>query len=470
LIRIKLLSALLSAVIIGAVFAAAMPVATGQGQPGGSLTLPGLGLQGFSGDSNQISLSVSIASQEGSKIYFLVNKIAVVGSGAQDATVYELNGALPGVVDTKDNSLQVDMSKISSYLQGPRQVSINDLYSVMRPDPRVLMIRFATGGASIQGSQVVFQVNSIDMIPPDGNAQTFTMSQPISLVYDQSTQRLYTVGFSQMYSYFNTFVTNIQNNTYTTVVNTITIINVITVTPPFIYPVMTPIVFPAQFPIYYPVPFPVPFPTRRPSVTPTVSPTVSPTATPTVTPTATPTATPTVSPTPTVTVTPGPTATATPGPTATASPGPTVTGTPKPTVTKKPTGFPTGFPTATLKPTLKPTVKPTLFPTGLPTGIIKPTVKPSLMPTGFPTGTLKPTFKPTTGPIITGKPTMIGPTKLPLTTIKPPVATTPPAGPAMPTIGLPTGVPETPAMPTMTMPTMTMPGGGRIGATMMPGI
>jgi len=75
---------------------------------------------------------------------------------------------------------------------------------------------------------------------------------------------------------------------------------------------------------------------------------------------------------------------------------------------------------------------------------------------------------------------MIGPTKLPLTTIKPPVATTPPAGPAMPTIGLPTGVPETPAMPTMTMPTMTMPtmtmptmtmpGGGRIGATMMPGI
>ncbi len=269
--RIKLLSVLLSAVIIGAVFATAVPLAISQGLQGGSITLPGLGLQGFSGDSNQISLSMSVASQDGSKIYFLVNKIAIAGSNAQAATVYELNGALPGVVDTSDNSFQVDMSQLSSYLQGPRQVSINDLYSVMRPDPKVLMVRFSTGGASTQGSQAVFQVNSIDMIPPDGNAQTFTMSQPVSLVYDQSTQHLYTVGFSQMYSYFNTFITNIQNNYYTTVVNSITIINVITVTPPIFYPVVSPIVIPAPFPIFYPVPFPVPFPTVKPSVTPRLS-------------------------------------------------------------------------------------------------------------------------------------------------------------------------------------------------------
>ena len=266
--RIKLLSVLLSAVIIGAVFATAVPLAISQGQPGGSITLPGLGLQGFSGDSNQISLSMSIASQEGSKIYFLVNKIAIVGSNAQAATVYELNGALPGVVDTNDNSFQVDMSQLSSYMQGPRQVSVNDLYSIMRPDPKVLMVRFSTGGASMQGSQAVFKVNSIDMIPPDGNAQTFTMSQPVSLVYDQSTQRMYTVGFSQMYSYFNTFMTNIENNYYTTVVTNITIINVITVTPPIFYPVVSPIVIPAPFPIYCPVPFPVPFPTVKPSITP----------------------------------------------------------------------------------------------------------------------------------------------------------------------------------------------------------
>jgi hypothetical protein len=224
LIRVKLLSVLLSAVIVGALFAVVAPVATGQGQPGGSLTLPGLGLQGFSSDGNQISLSVGIASQEGSKIYFLVNKIAIAGAGAQSATVYELNGALPGVVDTNENSFQIDMGQLSSFMQGPRQVSINDLYRVMRPDPKILMIRFSTGGASMQGSQVVFQVNSIDMIPPDGAGQTFTMSQPVSLVYDQSTQRLYTVGFSQMYSFFNTFITNIQNNYYTTVVTNINII------------------------------------------------------------------------------------------------------------------------------------------------------------------------------------------------------------------------------------------------------
>jgi hypothetical protein len=429
------------------------PVATGQAQPGGSLTLPGLGLQGFSGDSNQISLSMSIASQEGSKIYFLVNKIAIAGAGAQAATVYELNGALPGVVDTSDNSFQIDMGQLSSYTQGPRQVSINDLYSVMRPDPRVLMVRFITGGAAAQGSQVVFQVNSIDMIPPDGAGQTFTMSQPMSLVYDQPTLRLYTVGFSQMYSYFKTFVTNIQNNYYTTVVTNINIINVITVTPPVFYPVISPIAFPPQFPIYYPVPFPVPFPTRRPSVTPTVAPTVTPTVSPTATPTGT--------------VTPGPTATATPGPTATVSPGPTVTGTPKPTVTKKPTGLPTGFPTGLPTGTLKPSPKPTLFPTGFPTSTIKPTG----FPTVWPGSTLAPTLKPTLGPI-TGKPTIIGPTKLPASTIKPPVSTikppmvtTSPEQPLVPTARLPATGPLTPAMPTM-----TMPGGGRIGATMAPGI
>ena len=32
---------------------------------------------------------------------------------------------------------------------------------------------------------------------------------------------MYTVGFCQMYSFFNTFITNIQNNYYTTVVNNI---------------------------------------------------------------------------------------------------------------------------------------------------------------------------------------------------------------------------------------------------------
>jgi hypothetical protein len=451
LFRIKLLSVLLAAVIIGAVFAAAMPAAIGQGQSGGSITLPGLGLQGFSSDSNQISLTASIASQDGSKTYFLVNKIAIVGSGAQTATVYELNGALPGVVDTSANSFQVDMGKLSSFLQGPRQVSVNDLYSVMRPDPRVLMIRFNTGGASTQRNQVVFQVNSVDFITPDGSMQTFTMSQPISLVYDQSTQRLDTVGFSQMYSFFDTFVTNIQNNYYTTVVTSITVINVITVTPPIFYPVVTPIVIPAPFPIYFPVPFPVPFPTVKPSVTPKPKPTatVSPKPTGSVTPTPKPTGS--VTPKPTGSVTPKPSVSVTPKPTGSVTPKPSVTATPKPTVT------------------MKPTVKPSLMPTGVPTGTVKPTLKPttkpSLMPTGVPTSTLKPTFKPTTGPIITAKPTMIGPSRLPLSTVKPPLVTTPATQPFVPTARIPAGGVATPAMPTI-----TMLGGGRIGATLTPGV
>ena len=61
---------------------------------------------------------MSIASQEGSRIYFLVNKIAVMAPAHSAATVYELNGALPGVVDTNDNSFQIDMGQLSSYMRG----------------------------------------------------------------------------------------------------------------------------------------------------------------------------------------------------------------------------------------------------------------------------------------------------------------------------------------------------------------
>ncbi len=192
------------------------------------------------------------------------------------ATLYELNGALPGVMDTKDNSFQIDMSQLSSYIGQPQQVSVDDLYRVMRPDVNTLFFRFVTSSASMQGGQAVFQVTSIDVIAPDGGMQTYTMSQPVSLVYDQSSSRIYTVGFSQMYDFFNTYITNVQNNYYTTVVYNINVIGTVPVTPAIVYPVLTPIVFPAPFPVYYPVPFPVPFPTVKPSVTPTMKPTVTP--------------------------------------------------------------------------------------------------------------------------------------------------------------------------------------------------
>jgi hypothetical protein len=73
---------------------------------------------------------------------------------------------------------------------------------------------------------------------------------------------------------------------------------------------------------------------------------------------------------------------------------------------------------------------------------------------------------PTMGPIITGKPTAMVPTKLPSATIMPPIsATLPPSGPALPTASLPGG--EAGIAP---LPTMMMAENGRIGATMAPGI
>ncbi|MDI6897253.1 hypothetical protein [Methanocella conradii] len=287
----------------------------GQGTEGGYAILGGISL---GPGTNTIALSVSIASQQGSQIYFQVNGFAIVDQQSQAATVYTLSQAMPGIMDTGNNNVQVDVSKLQSSIQSTQQASMSDLYTILRPSVNSLMVLAQLAQQGAQGAQATFQVQSLQVIMPDGQANVFNLSQPMSVVVDSSAMRVYTVGFPQVYNLVNTFIMNIQNNYYTSINYNVVAGPTIVVTPPVVYPIIAPIAFPAVWPVFYPVPVPVPMPVVTvtplpPSVTPTkmptVSPAVSPTKMPTVSPAVSPTKMPTVSPTVThaASLTPSPT-------------------------------------------------------------------------------------------------------------------------------------------------------------------
>lgn len=337
-----------------------------QQQFGGArpLLVPGLeGIRGLTEGENHLSISVSIASREQDRIYFLVNSFAIYSPNAQAATVYNLNTALPGVMDSRSNEVQIDVSRLESSIKSIDQVDVNDIYSIMRYNVHTLLVNVILTLPSVQSEQTTFMVQSISIVTPDGVVNTFNMDRSVAAVYDRANKRVYTVAFNELYNLVDRYLTNVQNNYYTTVVTNIIQGPQVIVYPPLLYPALTPIPFPVPFPVFFPVPFPVPFPTTTPRPTITPTPTVTPTATPTVTPTVTPTITPTATPTINPTVTPRITPTIRPSPTI----GPTITASPGPT--HRPTIRPTFG--ATIFPTIRPTIRPTLG--GVPT--IRPTIE-----------------------------------------------------------------------------------------------
>lgn len=271
----------------------------GQGTEGG-YAIPGMPGISLGPGTNTIALSVSIASQQGSQIYFQVNSFAIVDQQSQAATVYTLSQAMPGIMDTGNNNVQVDVSKLQSSIQSTQQASMSDLYTILRPSVNSLMVLAQLAQQGAQGAQATFQVQSLQVIMPDGQANVFNLSQPMSVVVDSSAMRVYTVGFPQVYNLVNTFIMNIQNNYYTSINYNVVAGPTIVVTPPVLYPIMAPIAFPAVWPVFYPVPVPVPMPVVTvtplpPSVTPTKMPTVSPTVTHAASPTPSPTKKPVLS-------------------------------------------------------------------------------------------------------------------------------------------------------------------------------
>jgi hypothetical protein len=398
----------------------------------GGYAVPGVPGVNLGPGTNTIALSASVSSQQGNQIFFQVNSFAIVDQQTNQATVYELSNAMPGIMDTSNNRVQIDIAKLQSSIQSTSTAAMDDLYSILRPSVNSLMVLAQISQQGQQGDRATFQVENLKVIMPDGQTNTFDLSQPMTIVVDATAMRVFAVGFEQMYSLVNTYIVNIQNNYYTEINYNIITGPTIVVTPPILYPVLTPILFPAAWPVFFPVPVPVPIPVitvtpHPPSVTPTMKPTVSPTMKPTVSPTMKPTVSPTM----------------------------------KPTVSP------------TMKPTVSPTKKATVSPKAslaLPTKIASPiatkgpiaTFKASPMPTKIASP------KPTKSPIATFKASPIGPalptkkpvsTQKPISTIKPiaPMPTKTPAGGGAPI--------ATYRAPVVGKPTKTPAGGGAPIAT-----
>lgn len=404
----KPLALLLVVVMVGAIMLMAVNGAIGQQGPGpvdygGGYAVPGAPGISLGPGTNTVAMSVSIASQQDSQIYFQVNSFAVRDQQTQTFTVYDLSSAMPGIMDTSNNRVQIDIGKLQSSIQSTSQAAMDDLYSILRPSVNSLMVVADISQQGQQGSRATFQVERLTVIMPDGQTNEFDLSQPMSIVVDGAALRIFAVGFEQMYSLMNTYIVNIQNNYYTEINYNIVTGPVIVVTPPAVYPVLTPIRFPAAWPVFYPVPVPVPIPVvsvrpHPPSVTPTkqptMGPTVSPTKGPTISPTARPTGMPTVSPRISPTIGP----------------------------TKRPITSPRASLIATRRPVISPgaTISPSLIPTRRPVGTFSPSLiatkkaAPSLIATKKATPTFRATkapggiatkrpisatYRPTTGPV-----------------------------------------------------------------------
>ncbi len=347
LCRVKRPLALLMAIsIIGLVLLMSVNGVIGQEYRYEGYTLPG-GISIGPGTS-KVAMSVSVASQQGSRTYFQVNGFAIMEEGSNVATIYTLSKALPGIMDRSDNEVQVDIGRLEQSIGSRSQASMDELYRILRPSVTTLMVVAQVSQQGQQGQRATFHIQSIEVIMPDGQANAFSLSQAMSAVVDSASMRVYAVGFDQLYSLVDSYVLNLQSDYYREVNYNIVEGPSIVVSPPIAYPVLVPIAFPAVWPVYYPVPVPVPIPVvtvkpSPPSVTPTKKPTISPSVTPTKKPTVSLVTSPTKKPVVSPTGKPiqSPKATLKTSPVATKKPAPTVKATRAPggaAPTKKPAG------------------------------------------------------------------------------------------------------------------------------------
>jgi hypothetical protein len=110
---------------------------------------------------------------------------------------------MAGIIDPSQNTLQVDLSNIETAVNEAGFIDSSQVYDSIRSDPKVLVIDVDMSYQGAQGSQTIFNVNSVSIIPPDGRMQAFQMQQPTQLIIDSQTMRLYMVAFPQMIDAFS---------------------------------------------------------------------------------------------------------------------------------------------------------------------------------------------------------------------------------------------------------------------------
>ncbi|HMK47321.1 MAG TPA: hypothetical protein VK436_11910 [Methanocella sp.] len=195
------------------------------------------GLKGFGSGHSQLSLAVIPVSQQQSQMTFQVIGFAVSIPESSEAVVYALSTPLPGIIDLSQNTMQIDLSNLASAVDEAGYIDSSKIYDTIRNSPDVMVIDIDLTSPSRQGSQTTFNVNSVDIVPPDGKMQAYSMQQPTQLVIDIQNNRLSMVAFPEMASMLSSYY----DTSYTTVA-------------PVVYSPPVPIMSPVFAPYIYPLP------------------------------------------------------------------------------------------------------------------------------------------------------------------------------------------------------------------------
>jgi hypothetical protein len=171
-----------------------------------SLAIPGMeGLQGFEPGENIMSLAVIPVSQQNNQLYFEVIGFAVTSPLSGQSVVYSMGTPLAGVIDPAASTMQVDLSNIATAISQAGYIDSSQVFNIMRTDPRVLIIDVDMSYQGYQETQIIFLVNNVSIIPPDGQMQSFALQQPTQLIIDGQTMRIYMVAFPQMITAINNY-------------------------------------------------------------------------------------------------------------------------------------------------------------------------------------------------------------------------------------------------------------------------
>jgi len=172
----------------------------------GGLAIPGMeGLQGFDPGENIMSLAVIPVSQENNQLYFELIGFAITSPVSGQSVVYSLETPLAGVIDPAASTMQIDLSNIATAISQAGYIDSSQIYDVMRTDSRAVIINVDMNYQGFEASQTIFTVNRVDIIPPDGQAQSFALQQPTQLIIDSQSMRIYMVAFPQMITAINSY-------------------------------------------------------------------------------------------------------------------------------------------------------------------------------------------------------------------------------------------------------------------------
>ncbi len=179
---------------------------TSLGSTSNSPVIQGLeGLKGFGAGHSHLSLAVIPLSQQNSQLAFQVIGFAVSIPETGEAVVYSMKTPMQGIIDPSQNTMQIDISGLGDAVNTAGYIDSSQIYDTIRTDPRVMVIDIDLTSPSKQGSQTTFNVNSVDIVPPDGKMQAFSMQQPTQLIIDTQSNRVAMVAFPEMTSALDSY-------------------------------------------------------------------------------------------------------------------------------------------------------------------------------------------------------------------------------------------------------------------------